>query len=64
MIAVSPTRPNFLFVMPPVDVAAAKWPLRSQATAPTVPIGRVEGTLPAGLVSAFPAPLLCVSAVK
>ncbi len=37
MIAVSPMRPNFLLVMPPVEVAAARLPKLSQATAPTVP---------------------------
>src|SRR5690606_14979723 len=33
----SPMRPHFLLVMPPVLVAAAMWPWRSSATAPTVP---------------------------
>ena len=37
MIGVSPTRPARLPVMPPVDVAAARWPCASSATAPTVP---------------------------
>ena len=31
-------RPNFLLVIPPVEVAAARFPKESQATAPTVPI--------------------------
>ena len=33
----SPTRPNFLLVMPPVEVPAARLPIWSSATAPTVP---------------------------
>src|SRR6218665_2205900 len=33
----SPTRPTRLLVMPPVEVAAARWPCMSSATAPTVP---------------------------
>ena len=33
MIGVSPTRPTGLLVMPPVDVAAARWPSASRATA-------------------------------
>src|ERR1051325_7871132 len=37
MIGVSPMRPYILFVVPPVDVAAARLPLWSSATAPTVP---------------------------
>src|SRR5947208_4161174 len=37
MIGESPTRPNRLFVVPPVDVPAARLPLMSSATAPTVP---------------------------
>src|SRR6059036_3251933 len=35
--ALSPTRPGSLPMVPPVDVAAAMVPLRSRATAPTVP---------------------------
>ena len=35
--AESPTRPGSLFVSPPVDVAAARSPCTSSATAPTVP---------------------------
>src|SRR5262249_30868837 len=35
--ALSPTRPGALSAVPPVDVAAAMVPLRSRATAPTVP---------------------------
>ena len=38
MIGESPTRPHFLPVMPPVEVAAARLPVASSATAPTVPI--------------------------
>jgi hypothetical protein len=37
MTGVSPTRPGDFAVMPPVDVAAARLPFRSRATAPTVP---------------------------
>jgi hypothetical protein len=37
MMGESPTRPHRLLVSPPVDVAAARLPLRSTATAPTVP---------------------------
>ncbi len=37
IIGTSPTLPNFLFVIPPVEVAAAKFPFLSKATAPTVP---------------------------
>src|SRR5688500_599181 len=37
MIGESPTRPHFLLVMPPVDVATAICPCASSATAPTVP---------------------------
>src|SRR3984885_10063445 len=37
MIGESPTRPWRLLVMPPVEVAAARSPLASSATAPTVP---------------------------
>src|SRR6185437_12418326 len=33
----SPTRPGSLPCMSPVEVAAARWPLTSRATAPTVP---------------------------
>ena len=33
----SPTRPKCLFVKPPVDVPAARFPRSSTATAPTVP---------------------------
>ena len=36
MMGESPTLPGSLAVMPPVDVAAAKLPLASIATAPTV----------------------------
>lgn len=36
MIGESPTLPNILFLMPPVDVAHATLPARSTATAPTV----------------------------
>ena len=35
MIGESPTRPACLNVMPPVEVAAARWPAMSSATAPT-----------------------------
>ena len=38
IIGVSPTRPGILFVIPPVEVAAAIFPSLSNATAPTVPI--------------------------
>ncbi len=38
MIGESPTRPHFLPVMPPVEVAAARLPCAASATAPTVPI--------------------------
>jgi len=34
----SPIRPKRLLVIPPVDVAAARLPYESRATAPTVPI--------------------------
>src|SRR5690606_30429306 len=34
---VSPTRPQRLLVIPPVEVAVAMWPRTSSATAPTVP---------------------------
>ena len=37
MTGESPTRPQRLPVRPPVEVAAARCPLRSSATAPTVP---------------------------
>src|SRR5260370_268403 len=37
MMGESPTRPAFLFVVPPVEVAAARLPFLSSATAPTVP---------------------------
>ena len=37
MIGVSPTRPGSFSCMPPVEVAAARWPRASRATAPTVP---------------------------
>ena len=37
MIGESPTRPNFLFVRPPVDVPAARLPWVSRETQPTVP---------------------------
>ena len=37
MIGESPMRPQRLLVMPPVDVAAARLPFLSRATAPTVP---------------------------
>src|SRR5205807_9240750 len=37
MIGESPTRPYCLFVVPPVDVPAARLPAASSATAPTVP---------------------------
>jgi len=36
MMGESPTRPAFLFVVPPVEVAAARLPFLSSATAPTV----------------------------
>ena len=36
MSGVSPTRPAALLIIPPVLVAAAVWPERSRATAPTV----------------------------
>ena len=36
MIGESPMRPQRLFVMPPVEVAAARLPFLSRATAPTV----------------------------
>lgn len=41
---VSPMRPGFLFVLPPVLVATASRPCWSNATAPTVPWGRVRGS--------------------
>ena len=43
----SPTRPGNFPVLPPVDVAAAMFPLASMATAPTVsqPGGRPEAIL-------------------
>ncbi len=37
MIGLSPTRPWALLLKPPVDVAAARCPWQSRATAPTVP---------------------------
>src|ERR1041384_394092 len=37
MIGLSPMRPGSLPAMPPVEVAAARSPSRSRATAPTVP---------------------------
>src|SRR5947207_211982 len=37
MTGVSPIRPGSLFAIPPVEVAAAKFPLLSNASAPTVP---------------------------
>src|SRR5947207_10824995 len=37
MIGESPTRPGRLLVIPPVEVAAARFPSPSSATAPTVP---------------------------
>ena len=37
MTGESPTRPGILLVNPPVDVAAARLPAASSATAPTVP---------------------------
>ena len=37
MIGLSPTLPYFFLLIPPVDVAAAKLPNLSRATAPTVP---------------------------
>jgi len=37
MMGESPTRPWRLFVIPPVEVAAARSPAASNATAPTVP---------------------------
>ena len=37
MMGESPTRPQRLPVMPPVEVAAARLPSASSATAPTVP---------------------------
>ena len=43
----SPTRPNRLLVRPPVDVAAARLPARSSATAPTVPYFSSSGAAPA-----------------
>ena len=36
IIGVSPMRPSHLPVIPPVEVAAARRPLQSMATAPTV----------------------------
>src|SRR6266508_3307370 len=44
--ALSPTRPESFPMVPPVDVAAAMVPLRSRATAPTVPprVSRLEAT--------------------
>lgn len=38
MMEESPTLPYRLFVIPPVEVAAARLPCMSRATAPTVPI--------------------------
>ena len=37
MIGLSPTRPAIFAAMPPVEVAAARLPWASRATAPTVP---------------------------
>src|SRR6185436_2728059 len=45
MTGESPTRPNSLLVVPPVDVPAARLPSRSSATAPTVPYFFSSGTL-------------------
>src|ERR1044071_6652394 len=42
MIGLSPTRPGNLPVMPPVEVAAARLPCLSRATAPTVPCRRAS----------------------
>ena len=47
MSGVSPTRPTRLLVRPPVEVAAARWPSRSSATAPTVPYLLSSGPAPA-----------------
>ena len=61
MIGVSPTRPGNLPVMPPVEVAAARSPRQSRATAPTVPCRRASSssaTLPAqSLLQGAPARL-------
>ena len=38
----SPTLPGILLVIPPVEVAAARFPFISIATAPTVPILFIE----------------------
>ena len=43
MMGESPTRPTCLLVSPPVEVAAARLPARSSATAPTVPLGSAFG---------------------
>src|SRR6218665_3639347 len=48
----SPTRPTRLLVMPPVEVAAARWPCMSSATAPTVP--NFLSSSSGGLVMAAP----------
>ena len=44
MIGVSPTRPGNLPVIPPVEVAAARSPRQSRATAPTVPCRRASSS--------------------
>src|SRR3990170_2385491 len=43
----SPTRPGYLQPVPPVEVAAARFPAASSATAPTVPAERARKTGPA-----------------
>ena len=50
MMGESPTRPKRLLVRPPVEVAAARLPFESSATAPTVP------TVPDDLSSRLTAP--------
>mmetsp|Transcript_14620 Transcript_14620/g.24950 ORF Transcript_14620/g.24950 Transcript_14620/m.24950 type:complete len:303 (+) Transcript_14620:580-1488(+) len=55
MMGVSPTRPDILLVRPPVEVAAARLPLRSRATHPTVPMG--ESSQPLALSTAAGMPL-------
>src|SRR5215472_1457842 len=55
---VSPTRPLCLLVRPPVEVAAARLPARSSATAPTVPMLLAAPAITAGAVGALGAPRL------
>src|SRR2546423_13913267 len=52
MIGVSPTRPGRLYMVPPVELQAATWPLASTATAPMVPIFRRTLSAPSFSASA------------